>query len=387
MTKHNSRENEAPLIPLDNICTNKCEDCKGDCSPVLMDEKYDNFQNGKDRDWNMAKKRSLSVAWAAGRSSKKKKSQGEESAFSDSRISRMENCINLLTFEVENMDYDSRKRLKRACFCKDRMCLVCQRRRSLLLFQQNKKIFDRWMKDVRDTGAKPAFILLTLTIPNSKKENLDSTITEMMKGFKRMFELKELNFVQGFFRTLETTYNAQSDDYHPHIHVILGVKESYFSHGYLSQERWLELWRQSTRRSDIEVVDVRRVRSKKGAVKSEDSFGSDAIAGILETSKYCVKPMDYVTPSGKKGEYKVNEEVLETLAKSLKCRKLIARGRAFLRIEKDLSLEDSDDADLLKVGEEDQSEDFEPMYEVMWRWLSGSEKYQMIGHRDLGKSE
>lgn len=389
MTKHKSSKTELPLILLDNICTKGCEDCQGNCSPILMPENYDNFRNGKERDWNEGKKKSLAVASAARRSSKKKISQGEESAFSESRINRMENCINLLAFEVENMEYDCRKRLKKAYFCKDRMCTVCQRRRSLLLFQQNKKIFDRWMEEVRAIGAKPAFILLTLTTPNSQEDDLSAAITEMMKGFHRLFELKALDFVKGFFRTLETTYNAKSDTYNPHIHVILGVHESYFSHGYLSQKTWLELWKRSVRRSDVQIIDVRRVRAKKGSPKSEDSPESDAIKGILETSKYCVKPMDYITSSGKKGatKYQVKEQVLEVLAENLKARKLISRGRAFSRIEKEMKLEDSDDADLIKIGEEDQNEDFQPMYEVMWRWLSGSEKYQLIGHRELSKSE
>ena len=80
------------------------------------------------------------------------------------------------------------------------------------------------------------------------------------------------------------TYNHERDDWHPHIHAVLAVSPCYFSGNlYITQERWLELWREATRIPLITQVDIRKVKtSKKGVDPLE--------VGFAEACKYGVKP-------------------------------------------------------------------------------------------------
>lgn len=59
--------------------------------------------------------------------------------------------------------------------------------------------------------------------------------------------------------------NPNYDTYHPHFHVLISVNKSYFTDKdyYISRDRWLELWQQSTKNSLITQVDVRKVCSLK----------------------------------------------------------------------------------------------------------------------------
>lgn len=59
--------------------------------------------------------------------------------------------------------------------------------------------------------------------------------------------------------------NPNYDTYHPHFHVLISVNKSYFNQAtqYISRDRWLELWQQSTKKPLITLVDVRKVRSLK----------------------------------------------------------------------------------------------------------------------------
>jgi hypothetical protein len=82
------------------------------------------------------------------------------------------------------------------------------------------------------------------------------------------------------------------------------VNPSYFTHGYLSQEKWKQLWKDCLRLDYDPVVDIRKVKPKKQSVDStvysnvnataKDSEVNSIILGILEVVKYCVKPDDLV---------------------------------------------------------------------------------------------
>jgi plasmid rolling circle replication initiator protein Rep len=340
--------------------------------------------------WTSKKLKNLAVADACERLMKKEVEENSMN-ISEKRINRMRGCATYLRFAVETLDKKSKKRLTQANFCRDRFCPHCQKRRSMMLFSQFKRLLETWVEGFNGVKAKPAFLLLTLTIPNCKAEDLGATIDQMLQGFNRLFKLKDLDFVKGYFRTLETTYNQTRDDYHPHIHVVMGIHESYFSHNYLSKEKWLQLWKQSMRRDDIKVVNILKVRDKKDLKRVEKTLEEgqkegldpcDMMAGILETAKYCVKPSDYLDFDEEKSQYVANEEVLGVLMEHLKGRRLIAYGRDFDEIRKKLKDQDVDEADLIKLNAEEDQEPFSPMYEVLWRWVSDLGRYGLVHEKE-----
>ena len=136
------------------------------------------------------------------------------------------------------------------------------------------------MADAILSDKKARFIFVTLTIENVRGEVLRDTIDELNKAFtyitakSRTFapakKLKE-NLL-GYMKAEEITYNADRDDFHPHIHAILEVRPSYFKGGgYIKQKDWTALWRSALGVDYDPLVDVRfqSTRPVRGATAKE----------------------------------------------------------------------------------------------------------------------
>lgn len=77
---------------------------------------------------------------------------------------------------------------------------------------------------------------------------------------------------------------------HPHIHVLLLVPASYWSHGYLKQGEWARQWQMASRLDYTPVVDVRRARAKNQPGQAL----ADAKDAAIEAAKYTVKASDLI---------------------------------------------------------------------------------------------
>jgi plasmid rolling circle replication initiator protein Rep len=217
-------------------------------------------------------------------------------------------------------------------------------------------------------------VLLTLTVPNvtafELKDRLDLMYTAWGKMSRRMPFRRA---VRGWFRALEVTYNADREDYHPHFHVLLIVPKNYFDKRYvlyIERDDWLGMWQRAMRMSEITQVDIRKVkkRSKK-----------DAIASLCaEVGKYATKPSDYLRMR-KDGSYEAESEVVRSLHYALRNRRLVAYGGVLKAIKQELKLVDVENADLVKIEEEDkvchcpicQS----TLIETIYRWRLGLKEY------------
>ncbi|WP_193031560.1 protein rep [Psychrobacter faecalis] len=212
---------------------------------------------------------------------------------------RLDNCSGWLKFgynEVNGLV------LKQAFFCRVRYCAMCQWRKSLLWKALMYKSYD----EIMQKHPTHRFVFLTLTIKNPLIGDLRETIKHMNKSWQRLIKRKEfMTVVDGWIRTTEVTRpklkrkkktdpivycpDTKNTHAHPHFHVILMVKPSYFSHGYIKQSRWRELWGDCLRVDYLPQVDVRTVKpNKKGAAVDDDGMKS----AIAETLKYAVKPDD-----------------------------------------------------------------------------------------------
>jgi plasmid rolling circle replication initiator protein Rep len=80
------------------------------------------------------------------------------------RSIRMFECASVLKYVISD---SGERRLISANFCKDRMCPMCQKRRSLVVFHQVKNVCSAIAKDFPTYK----YILLTLTVPNVKIED------------------------------------------------------------------------------------------------------------------------------------------------------------------------------------------------------------------------
>lgn len=194
--------------------------------------------------------------------------------------------------------------LKQANFCRVRYCPVCQWRKSLLW----KALMYQSYPAIRAEHPKHRFIFLTLTIKNPHITELRSTLKHMNESWKRLINRKEFMAVcDGWIRTTEVARpklprenkkskivycpKTKNTHAHPHFHIILMVKPSYFSHGYLKQSDWVRLWRECLNVDYDPVVDVRTVKPKKGGHVVDGMELEEAIkSSIAETLKYATKP-------------------------------------------------------------------------------------------------
>lgn len=213
---------------------------------------------------------------------------------------RIEECSGYLKF---GLNEDNGFILKEAIFCRVRHCTTCQWRRSLLWKAMMYQTYDK----LREQYPTHRFVFLTLTVKNCEIGELRSTLQHMNKSWQRLIKRKEfMTSIDGWVRTTEITRPKDPADKnkknkrvcpvtgnthaHPHFHVLLMVKPSYFSHGYIKKSRWGELWMDCLRVDYIPVIDIRTVKPKKPTERDADGMGS----AIAETLKYAVKPDDII---------------------------------------------------------------------------------------------
>jgi len=238
------------------------------------------------------------------------------------------------------------KKLHLANFCRNRMCILCSWRRSLVIYHQVLAIVHR-AKEIYKTDVP---LMLTLTVPNCQKEDLKETVSSMSEGFRRLSERKQVKkSVRGWFRALEVTYNEASGTFHPHYHVLLMVPANYFQKKYdlyIDRDDWLKYWQEAMRDESISQVDIRKIKKKGNKNQSVESL-------VGEVAKYATKPGSYISRDGKK--YKANRDAVENLYLGLKGKRLYGYGGIFKEVRKELKQEDVENADLVHIDGTDAS--------------------------------
>lgn len=269
---------------------------------------------------------------------------------------RIEHCADELHFEK---DTEGRLRLKKAHFCRVRLCPMCQWRRALKYYGQMRQIVE-WLREQRaQQHAKPyEWVLLTLTTKNVPGSELSQELTAQAEAWGRLTKRKEWRAaIQGALRTTEITYNARENTYHPHMHCMLAVMPSYFTgRTYISQERWRALWASAARLGYDPSVDVRRVKSIEG--------------GVAEVAKYATKPSDYIRTS----DVDAMVDTLETLHLACTGRRFAAYTGVCRQARQALALDDAEEGDLVHLtGDEAADETSGPSW--TWLWYQGPKLY------------
>lgn len=249
-------------------------------------------------------------------------------------------CSEVLEFEEKS---DGTLRLVRTWFCKNKLCAICNWRKALKYSYQSSRIIDKAIQEY----PKARFLFLTLTIKNMSSDKLKDDISEMSKGFNRLFKYKKVDKnIIGFVRSLEVTRNHDTEEYHPHFHVLLMVKPTYFknSENYIPQTEWIELWKKAMKLDYDPVVNIK-------VVKSTESKEIDK--AVKETAKYPIKPFDVDTDKdgqelSEETKLRITGEIMDGLYR----KRQIGFGKLFKQIKKELELDDLEDGDLVNVSDE-----------------------------------
>lgn len=288
---------------------------------------------------------------------------------------RIRNCGIQLTFkECPN---GHTKQLIHAHFCKSRLCPMCAWRRSLKLIQQLKIITHEANKN-----EKTQWLFLTLTVQNVSASELSNEITKMFKAWQRLSQRKIFrNSVTGWFRALEVTMNSQDWTYHPHLHILLAVKPSYFSGShYISQKKWVSLWRESLQVEYQPIVDIRRIKSKRNKQQemqylSQLEQKAAVETAVLEVAKYPVKPESYLI----NGNKQATEAFVTVLDKALTNRRMVAYGGILKDIWKKLNPDTKNEGDLIEPNDSCSCETCNSnLLEQIYKWHIKNKDYIKI---------
>lgn len=220
-----------------------------------------------------------------------------------------------------------------AHFCRVRYCPNCQWRRSLMW----RARFHKALPSILEQYPAARWVFLTLTVRNCETDDLRNTLREMNSAWQRLIQLSAWPAL-GFVRATEIT-KGTGGLAHPHFHCLLMVKSTYFSHNYINQEKWTQMWQRCLRVSYTPRVDVRVVRDRKTGTTDKSALSR----AILETLKYTCKPDDY----------KDDDVFLTAITEQTYKLRFIATGGVLKDCLGDI--EPKSDEDLIKVDESSEA--------------------------------
>ncbi|WP_440857876.1 protein rep [Staphylococcus shinii] len=251
----------------------------------------------------------------------------------ENQMDLVEDCNTFLSF-VADKSLEKQK-LYKANSCKNRFCPVCAWRKA----RKDALGLSLMMQYIKQQENKE-FIFLTLTTPNVMSDELENEIKRYNNSFRKLIKRKKVgSVIKGYVRKLEITYNKKRDDYNPHFHVLIAVNKSYFTDKsyYISQQEWLDLWRDVTGISEITQVQVQKVRQNNNKE-------------LYEMAKY----------SGKDSDYLINQKVFDAFYKSLKGKQVLVYSGLFKEAKKKLK---NGDLDYLK-----EIDPTEYIYQIFYIW-------------------
>lgn len=240
---------------------------------------------------------------------------------------------------------DGAREVAGAMYCRQRLCPICQWRRSLKLYGQLSACMDALDEGRIKAGKKPyRYLLLSVTIINCPNDALSEAITRMQDGFRAMTRSPEWQrSVLGAFRSTEIKRSERPEPqyrWHPHIHAILCVQPSYFTGAkYLSKDAWIKLWKRCARLPYDPSIDIQAV-AQADIVNDGEKSRQGAQA---EATKYVCKA-DWYTLSEE--EAVADASVLMDI---LKNRRLVGWYGNLRQMHRALHL-DGEDGDLVDIA-------------------------------------
>lgn len=301
----------------------------------------DKNSRGKERDWRGRKILSLKLADIF-----------KELQYKKTFVERVISCGDTLQF-IQNQD--GNLKLYQAYFCKNKLCPICNWRRSMKYSYQTSRIVDEAIKQ----SPKGRFLFLTLTVKNVEGEALNSTISQLTKSFDRLFKrAKVQRNLLGYLRSVEVTHNEDDNSYHPHIHVLMMVRPSYFQSkkDYITQKEWSDMWSQSLKVDYTPMIDIRTVKET----------GKGLRGAVLETAKYPTKPIKLDIE---------NKQVVDDLYNGLYRKRQLGYGGLLKTIKKQLALDDAENGDLVHTS--DDKENISKGTEIVAIWNATKQNYYL----------
>lgn len=281
------------------------------------------------RDWRKRKIMSFEVARLMKR-------------YDPERAARIKGCGTYLEFARTP---DGGQNLHRANFCRERLCPMCQWRRSIKLRAQAEQIY------AIECAAGYQHVFVTLTWRNCSGEELTKTVAAMIEAaqrWKRTTLYK--NAFRGSYRALEITYNEKRRDYHPHLHYIMTVDKDYFdkrNDDYVTTDKLIASWKRASRLDYDPSVSIEAVYTKPGQTMT---------GALAEISKYPAKTAEIKS-----------SKVLQAIDYALRGRRLIQWGGITADLRSELGQDDIESGNLIQTTDTAGDDSIEKIVYI-WRY-------------------
>lgn len=274
---------------------------------------------------------------------------------------RIELCSRALAFGFKADDLgEVDLKLDTAHFCRVRHCPVCQWRRSLMW----RARFFKALPQIQTDYPNASFLFLTLTVRNCQLSELRKTVVAMNKAWKLLTKRKQFPAI-GWVKSVEVT-RGKDGSAHPHFHVILMVRDSYFKRGYISQANWTELWKDCLKIDYTPVVNIKVVRANRKVSAGQADPGLGIFVALCETLKYSVKEEDLIADPG----------WLLELTKQLHKTRAIALGGVFKKYLSEIETEE----DLIHTDLDTDNPITEDDPRIWFSWREMVKKYAKDGN-------
>lgn len=259
----------------------------------------------------------------------------------DRYADRATTCATWLEY-LSNAD-GSKRQLHHFNACKLRLCPLCSARKARIMANRLAKIIARTQANHPGTQ----LLFLTLTIENVTGDKLREALDLLTRAWSKLTRRRSVDrAVQGWFRALEITRNRAKATYHPHIHAVLVVEDAYFSRAsglYITQARWVEMWRDCLKVDYDPGAHVQSTyaKGKKGKLSKGAAAAASAVA---EAAKYATKDTEYLGAAIPQDEA---AEVAGVYTAALRGKRLTGLGGWMLEASQQLALNMEDAGDLV----------------------------------------
>lgn len=204
---------------------------------------------------------------------------------------------------------DGSHKITRITSCRQRFCPNCAYRRSIKIYAKIAKVVNELKKDAN-------IIFITLTIKNVNSQEISKGIDSLNSGYQELIRKLKKYEVKGYIKTIEVTYNSETKTYHPHIHILMDIKN------YIPQKSLVKLWQNSAKLDYLPVCDIRKVQNL------------ELQNAVAETAKYMTKFSIFKSKLPDKEKI----EILQSLSNALHSRKLLSSsGTLKIRLNENLS--------------------------------------------------